>query len=352
MKAEYFASPVELMQKIAIFLLGTIAFQGQSFAQGDSVFQTWLAELRAEAESRNYSRESIDLAFSEINEPLKRIVTNDRNQAEVVETYSDYLSRRVTDWKQTNGKKRMIEHQQLLNDIAAEYKVQPRFIVSIWGMETNFGTFPISEPLFSSLATLAFDPRRAGEFRAQFFSALTILDSGFPPYEKMKSSWAGAMGQSQFMPSSYLQYAVDQDKDGIRDIWGNEADVLASIANYFSSLGWRNDQTWGRAVRLPAGSESNFAGNQNEGLSPPSQCGRYRSLGAWKGLQEWQALGVRRPDGSDLPLRSIPAALVLADSKDDKAYIVYQNFCTIMRYNPAFKYALSIGLMSDLISED
>ena len=121
----------------------------------------------------------------------------------------------------------MIEHRNLLNDIAVEYRVQPRFIVAIWGMETNFGTFPITEPLFSTLATLAYDRRRAEFYRIQFFAALSMLDSGFPPYEKMKSSWAGAMGQSQFIPESYLRYAVDHDKNGVRDIWDSEADVLA-----------------------------------------------------------------------------------------------------------------------------
>jgi membrane-bound lytic murein transglycosylase B len=205
----------------------------------------------------------------------------------------------------------MIEHRKLLNDIAVEYRVQPRFIVAIWGMETNFGTFPITEPLFSTLATLAYDRRRAEFYRTQFFAALSMLDSGFPPYEKMKSSWAGAMGQSQFIPESYLRYAVDQDKNGFRDIWDSEADALASIANYFSSLGWSDDETWGRSVMLPPGVENRLLNNQSVGLSPPDRCERYRSLGVWRDLQEWQALGVRREDGSDLPRRSIPAALIL-----------------------------------------
>lgn len=340
---------VNLFSQQALFLVGIIIFSGQLFAQESEAFQTWLEELRLEAENRDYSRESIDLAFSEIREPVARIVSNDRNQAEVVETFSGYLSRRVTEWKETNGRRLMIEHRELLNDIAVEYRVQPRFIVAIWGIETNFGTFPITEPLFSTLATLAYDRRRAAFYRTQFFAALSILDSGFPPYEKMKSSWAGAMGQSQFIPESYLRYAVDQDKDGFRDIWDSEADALASIANYFSSLGWSDDETWGRSVMLPPGVENGLLNNQSAGLSPPDRCERYRSLGVWRDLQEWQALGVRREDGSDLPRRSIPAALILADPDDNEAYIVYQNFCTIMSYNPAFKYALSIGLLSNLV---
>ena len=349
MKAKKFITPTNLIFKSFLLLLGLVALQERLSAQENRSFQTWLAELRIEAEGRGYSQISIELAFSEIREPVERIVANDRNQAEVVETYTGYISRRVTEWKRINGIRLMIEHQLLLNDIAAEYGVQPRFMVSIWGMETNFGTFPITEPLFSALATLAYDQRRAEFYRTQFFAALSILHSGFPPYEKMKSSWAGAMGQSQFIPESYLRYAVDHDKNGVRDIWDSEADVLASIANYLRSSGWRDDETWGRRVTLPLGGENTLPTSQNAGLSPADQCKQYGSLGVWRDLQEWQALGVRREDGSDLPRRSIPAALVLADPGDDEAYIVYQNFCSIMRYNPAFKYALSIGLLSDLV---
>jgi membrane-bound lytic murein transglycosylase B len=246
----------------------------------------------------------------------------------------------------------MEEHQALLKDVASEYGVQPRFIVSIWGMETNFGTYPITEPLFSSLATLAFDERRADFYRAQFFDALTMLDSGYPPYDKMKSSWAGAMGQSQFIPENYLRYAVDFDGNGKRDIWDTNADVFASIANYFSVYGWNSDETWGHRVTLPTKQEESLIANQSDGIAPDKRCERYRSIGVWRDLQDWQELGVRKADGSDLPSRSIPAALIIADPDDGEGFIVYRNFCTIMRFNPAFKYALSIGLLSDLVDKD
>jgi membrane-bound lytic murein transglycosylase B len=335
--------------KAHLLFLGLVIVSGQSLAQENEPFKIWLNELRLEAESRDYSEESISLAFSEIREPVARIVSNDRNQAEVVESYAEYLGKRVSEWKQTNGLRLMQEHKSLLDDISNKYNVQPRFIVAIWGMETNFGTYPITEPVFSSIATLAYDKRRADFYRAEFFAALTILDSGFPPYGQFKSSWAGAMGQSQFIPSSYLRYAVDQDGDGNRDIWNSEADALASIANYFSSLGWRNDQTWGRKVELPSGFNEELARGNFETIAPGQQCSRYRSLRNWRDLQEWQELGIRQEDGSDLPTRSIPAALILADEGDSEGYLVYQNFCTIMRFNPAFKYALSIGLLSDLV---
>jgi len=333
-----------------IFVL--LAFPIPVYAQDGNEFNLWLNALREEAVNKGFSEESIRLAFSEIKEPVQRIVDNDRNQAEVVQTYADYITARVSEWKEVNGKERMLDHQALLEEIAIKYGIQPRFIVAIWGMETNFGTYPIKEPVFSALATLAYDKRRAEFYRAQFFAALTMLDSGFPTYEKMKSSWAGAMGQSQFIPESYNSYAVDYDKDGKRDIWDSNADVFASIANYFAAGGWHSDETWGRPVRLPTTDERSLFADQSEGLTPDQSCARYQNMGIWRDLQEWQELGIRKADGSDLPTRSIPAALIAADSGDGEGYIIYRNFCTIMSYNPAFKYALSIGLLSDLIELD
>lgn len=313
----------------------------------DADFNNWLGELRQEAADKGISEATLAQAFANITPPVKRVIERDRSQPERVQTYDDYLTARVTDWKKETGSQLMAQHQDVLSEISKRYGVQARFIVGIWGMETNFGTYPIKEPMFNVLATLAFDNRRAAFFRAQFLAGLEILDSGFPGIEKMNSSWAGAMGQSQFIPESYLQYAVDYDEDGRKDIWDTEADVFASIANYFKARNWQDDQTWGRPVLLPKQGEENLVGAQSDGLSPDQYCKRYNSLGIWRDLQDWQALGIRAADGSDLPSRSIPAALVLADKGDDEAYLVYRNFCSIMSYNPAFKYALSIGLLAD-----
>ena len=336
---------------IGLIFFGILAIQAPSYSQEGS-FKGWLDALRDEAESKGFSEESINLAFSEIKGPVQRILANDRNQAEIVQTYAEYLNSRVNNWKRTNGIRLMKKHQSLLHEIGREYGVQPRFIVAIWGMETNFGNVPIKEPVFSTLATLAYDKRRAEFYRAQFFAALKILDSGFPPYEKMKSSWAGAMGQSQFLPDSYLRYAVDYNRDGKRDIWDTEADVFASIANYLSSFGWNDDETWGHRVLWPTNNEEDFLSKHTiEGRSG-QLCEKSSSIGVWKDLQEWQALGVRRMDGTDLPHQSNPAAVLPADPGDGEGFIIYENFCTIMRFNPAFKYALSIGLLSDLIKLD
>ena len=328
-------------------LLALLLVQSAAVAQDKPSFDAWLNELRQEARAKGFKEETLDLAFSEIEEPIPKVVSNDRKQAEFVQTYDGYLSGRVSEWKRRVGREKMAEHRKSLQGIEAAYDIQPRFLVSIWGMETNFGTFPINQPLFNVLATLAYDPRRAKLFRAQFFDALTILESGFPKYEDMKSSMAGAMGQSQFLPENYLRYAVDFDGDGNRDIWNSPADSLASTANYFRSVGWSSDETWGRKVKLPPNLDQDSAADPAEGLTPDPRCQRYRSLGVWRDLQEWQAMGVRQINGADLPKRSIPAALIPADEGDGQGYIVYRNFCTIMRFNPAFKYALSIGLLSD-----
>jgi membrane-bound lytic murein transglycosylase B len=313
----------------------------------DAKFQRWLDDLYQEARARGISEPTLEQAFSEITPPVKRIIKTDRNQAEVVKTYDSYLSARLTDWKFKTGRTLMAKNAKVLNQVAQQYGVQPRFLVAIWGMETNYGTYPIKENIFNVLATLAYDKRRGAYFRAQFLTALDMLDSGFPSYRQLKSSWAGAMGQPQFMPESYQQYAVDFDGDGKRDIWHSNADVFASIANYFSVRGWRDDQTWGRPVQLPPGGEQSLPAPQAAGLNPDADCKRFKSLGVWRDLRDWQKLGVRRADGTDLPDVSIPAALIVADKGDRQGYIVYRNFCTIMSFNPSFKYALSIGLLSD-----
>jgi membrane-bound lytic murein transglycosylase B len=347
---------VEIMKYSVEKLLRTLFLSGAAIAlltswtvaaQDDADFYTWLGELRQEAADNGISEATLMQAFANITPPVKRVIERDRSQPERVQTYDDYLTARVTDWKKETGAKLMTQHRDLLNAISKDYGVQARFIVGIWGMETNFGTYPIEEPLFNVLATLAYDNRRAAFFRAQFLAGLEILESGFPKIENMNSSWAGAMGQSQFIPESYLQYAVDHDQDGKKDIWDTEADVFASIANYFKARNWQDDQTWGRPVLLPEGGEESLVGPQSSGLTPDQYCKRYKSLGIWRDLQDWQALGIRKADGGDLPSRSIPAALVLADKGDSKAYLVYRNFCSIMSYNPAFKYALSIGLLAD-----
>jgi membrane-bound lytic murein transglycosylase B len=237
----------------------------------------------------------------------------------------------------------------MIRRVAADYGVQPRFIVAIIGLESNYGTYPIDEPLFDVVATLAFDGRRGAQFRAQLLAALEIVDKGWATPSEMKSSWAGALGVPQFTPTNVLEIAVDQDRDGHIDLWKIGPDVVASVAHYLQRTGWRADQTWGREVTLPAGGEQTLAAPMAEGATPPDVCRNYESLGAFRGLPQWQALGVRKANGRDLPTRDLPAALVLGDEGDARGWLVYRNFCSLMRYNPAFRYALSVGLLADAL---
>lgn len=314
----------------------------------DPEFVKWLEDFKTEARSKGISEATIESALSNVT-PIVRVITRDRNQPEVKQTYATYLTARVSDWRKRKGAEALVTHSESLKAAAEKFGVQERFVAAIWGVETNYGTVPLSYSVFDAVATLAYDKRRGARFRRELFAALEILDLGLTTLDKLKGSWAGAMGQPQFMPESYLQYAVDMDGDGQRDIWETGPDVHGSIANYLNSFGWRNDQTWGRKVKLPVGQEAELVGKQEEGLSPDRQCASFKSMGVWRDLQDWQAIGVRRLDGTDLPPRSIPAALIVGDEGDGEGYLVYRNFCSIMRYNPSFKYALAVGLLSDAI---
>ncbi len=314
----------------------------------DPAFETWLEAVREEARERGISETTIGQALSDVT-PIVRVIQRDRNQPEVKQTYARYLKSRVSEWRKTRGAQALVDNAPTLAAAAEKYGVQERFIAAIWGVETNYGTVPLTYSVFDAVATLAYDKRRGKRFRRELFAALQILDGGMTTFDKLKGSWAGAMGQPQFMPENYLKYAVDMDEDGERDIWENKADVQGSIANYLRSFGWRSDQTWGRKVRLPDGGEQSLVAAQEEGVQPDRQCRSFKSMGAWRDLQDWQGLGVRRLDGTDLPSRSIPASLIIGDEGDGEGYLVYRNFCSIMRYNPSFKYALSVGLLSDAI---
>lgn len=316
--------------------------------QKDPEFEAWLEAVRVEARDRGISEDTIAAALTDVT-PIVRVIKRDRNQPEVKQTYARYLKARVSDWRKAKGAQAIVDNAESLSAAAQKYGVQERFIAAIWGVETNYGTVPLTYSVFDAVATLAYDKRRGPRFRRELFAALEILDKGMTSFDKLKGSWAGAMGQPQFMPENYLKYAVDMDGDGERDIWENRADVQGSIANYLKSFGWRDDQTWGRKVKLPEGGEASLIAPQEAGVEPDRQCKRFKTMNVWRDLQDWQALGVRRLDGTDLPTRSIPAALIVGDEGDGEGYLVYRNFCSIMRYNPSFKYALSVGLLSDAI---
>jgi membrane-bound lytic murein transglycosylase B len=296
-------------------------------------FDVWLEGVRREAADIGVSSTTIDQALGNLA-PIPRVIELDRRQPEFTLTFEEYLTRVVSDKRVEDGRLLLQRHRALLQRIGREFGVQPRFIVALWGIESNYGSITGGYPVIGALATLAHDGRRAEFFRKELLNALRILDGGHIGLDAMTGSWAGAMGQSQFMPSSFLNFAVDHDGDGRRDIWTTEADVFASIANYLGNSGWRDDLTWGRRVSLPPGFDATLA-----------------SLDLEKTLGEWQGLGVRRADGGDLPAQQAFASLVLPGQNGaGPAYLVYENFRAIMKWNRSTYFATAVGHLSDRIA--
>ncbi|MDA0339427.1 MAG: lytic murein transglycosylase [Proteobacteria bacterium] len=334
---------------VVAFLLfvGSTAYADDSQQTPDNqpAWDVWLEGVRQEALENGIRQETIDVALTGI-QPLKRIVANDRSQAEVVETAETYLSKRVSSARIENGRKFLAQHADLLARVAAQYGVQPRYIVAIWGMETNYGLYKPREDAVTALATLAYDPRRGSYFRKELLAALQILDEGHIDHADMRGSWAGAMGQSQFMPTSFVAYAVDFDGDGKRDIWTNEADIFGSIANYLAARGWRDDHNWGRKILLPEGFN---AASTEIGPSEESGCRALKAHTKRIPLSEWRNRGVRADDGSDLPEGDISASLVRPDGPEGDAYLTYGNFRALLGYNCTNLYALAVGHLAESI---
>ncbi|MEP2653150.1 MAG: lytic murein transglycosylase, partial [Paraglaciecola sp.] len=290
-------------------------FSGNSYAKKS--FELYVQELKQEAVLKGHDPAFVDTAFSTVNY-RKSAVKADKNQPETKITLDTYLATRVPDWKVKQAVQLMAENEQALDIIEKRYGVQKRFIVALWGNESNFGKYMGKHPVLNSLMTLAYDGRREDFFKKQIFAALTIIEQGHIKLEEFVGSWAGAMGQTQFMPSSFLHYAVDFDGDGKKDIWSNKADVFASIANYLKSEGWSNHLTWGRQVKLP----DNFD-KATVGLSPQKM----------KTLGEWGALGVTRHNGEAIPKADVTASLIAPDGIHGRVYLVYENFHTLMKWN-------------------
>ena len=296
---------------------------------------TWLQELRVEALGKGIRKDTFEKAFKGFK-PIARIIELDRRQPEFTLTFSKYLSKVIPNSRVKRGKEKYLENKKLLDKIAKKYGVQPRFIMAFWGVETSFGRHFGGFSVVHSLATLAFDGRRSKFFRGELFRALRILNQGHISHDQMKGSWAGAMGNFQFMPSSFENFAVDYDGDGKRDIWNNKGDAFASAANYLSKSGWKSDQTWGRAIKLPENFDRSLVTKKEK-----------------KPNKEWQKLGVRRIDGGDLPQRNLQASIVIAMNKKTgelgQAFIVYSNYNVTLKWNRSTFFAIAVGLLADRI---
>lgn len=309
----------------ASVLSAWLAFPVQ--AQGTS-FSQWLEGVRQEALGRGLDPAVIEAALSGV-EPIPRIIELDRRQPEFTLTFWKYLEGRVTPGRIQRGRELLVQHRALLEKVQRKYGVQPRFLVAIWGLESNFGDHTGVFPLIGAVATLAHDPRRDKFFRAQLLAALGIMAAKDIPTD-VKSSWAGAMGAFQFIPTTYRDFAVDFDGDGRRDLWGSLPDGFASAANYLSRSGWRGNRTWGREVRLPPDFDLNLA-----------------DMDMQKPLGEWQRLGVRRIDGRDLPRVDIKGSVILPAGFHGPAFMVYQNYRTVLVWNRSLLYAVAVGHLAD-----
>jgi membrane-bound lytic murein transglycosylase B len=305
-------------------------------------FSEFIAKMKEQALAGGVSPATVEAALDGL-EPLEIVVERDRTQAETVLTIDQYLQRRLTRRFVRTAVERAREHRRTLAAISKKYDVPSGVIVAIWGMESNFGGFTGTRPTIQALATLAWDGRRGAFFTGELMHALTILDKGYIDLESMKGSWAGAMGQPQFMPSSYIAHAQDYDGDGRRDIWKTLPDVFASIANYMKAYGWNAGQTWGREVRLPKGGFAPLV--QKVGLRQ-SGCRAAREMTVPLPLARWQSLGVRTATGGALPKVARSASLLNAGSK---SYLVYGNYDSLLGYNCAHAYALAVALLSDRV---
>lgn len=291
-------------------------------------FADWRQAMRSEAIATGIDAALFDRVFAGVT-PDPAVLKADSSQPEFTRPVWEYLDGAVSSSRIGRGRVLLAQHNTMLQRIEQQYGVEAQILVAIWGLESNFGNNIGSHSVIRSLATLAYDGRRQGFWRAQLLAALQILQNGDVPSDRMIGSWAGAMGQTQFMPTTYNQYAVDFDGDGKRDLWNSSADALASAAHYLQASGWQRGQPWGFEVRLP--SDFDYA------LADPDQR---------RSLTEWAELGVRplAPTGAAASAR---ASLQLPAGHQGPAFLLLDNFRSILKYNNSTSYALAIGLLAD-----
>lgn len=326
-------------------IICSVCISTSALANTQEKFDEYVANLKQEAAQKGYDSQLIEDAFATAKFK-KKVISADKSQPEVVETLETYLPKRVPQWKIDRARKLYAENKDVLEQVAKEFGVQARFIVALWGLESNFGKIQGGHNVISSVVTLAFDGRRETMYKNQLWAALDILKAGHITLDKFKGSWAGAMGQTQFMPTSFNAYAVDYDKDGRKDIWTTQADAFASIANYLKQAGWNDDLTWGRQVKLPEGFDKNYV--LKRGTKTRKQWLEYWAKSE-RSLADWQALGVRKMDGTDLPNVDVTAALVMPDDMGGRMYLAYDNYKALMHWNRSYYFATSVGYLSDRI---
>lgn len=287
--------------------------------------------LWPEAERAGVSRQAFEAAFASYS-PIPQVIELTRKQPEFTQTVQQYIDKRVTAAQAAKGQVMRGEWAQTLAGAQQRYGVQPEIVLAIWGMETNFGGFMGGSNTIHALATLTEKGYRADFFRSELVTALRIVSDGHVSPGAMVGSWAGAMGHTQFMPSSFMRYAVDYNGDGRKDIWNSVPDALGSTANYLNSFGWRPGETWGYEIKLPSGFD--FAAARSMGKAP---------------LSQWQAMGIARASGRAFPRPDDMARLYMPAGAAGPAFLLLPNFDVIKRYNNSDSYALAVGHLADRI---
>lgn len=304
-----------------------------AMAMDDAAFASCVKGLQQTARAEGISAAVINNNLAAVRW-VERVIELDRRQPEFTDSFTGYFNRRVTDQRIAQGRALLAEHRALFDSVAAEYGVPAQYLVAFWGLETNFGSYFGKMPILDSLATLACDQRRSQYFTGELMAALRIIDEGSITAERMQGSWAGAMGHVQFMPHVFLRYAVDADGDGRRDLWNSLPDAMHSAANFLRGIGWQRGSRWGREVRLPDNFDYLAAG-----------------LTQRRPLAEWRQLGLLTADGRPLPVvDDMQAALLVPSGHQGPAFLVYDNFDVIMRWNRSEFYALSVGHLADRIN--
>ncbi|MBA3756822.1 MAG: lytic murein transglycosylase [Nitrosomonas sp.] len=316
--------------------LGILVFSSwvsaQTYSDSNQQFNECLSRIGSQAKTEGISDKTVQKVLGNAKHN-QRVIDLDRRQPEFTQTFANYFNTRINDERVQRGRELLTRHRALLNKIQQETGVPAQYLVSFWGLETNYGGHFGDWSVTDSLATLACDPRRSSFFTQELLNAMRIVDAGDISPDRMIGSWAGAMGHMQFMPSTFLRYAKDMDGDGRRDLWGSIPDAMGSAANFLRQLGWITDLNWGQEVRLPPSFDYSLAGRDQM----PSQA-------------EWAKLGVATISGTPLAPTEQKAALLVPAGHQGPAFLVTKNFYIIMRWNRSEFYALSVGHLADRIA--
>lgn len=319
-----------LKRLIATVLIATPLFT--TMAEADAKFESFIQTLWPRVKAAGISRSLFDAAFAGVTEPDAAVLKLASTQPEFTSTTSAYLAKAVTPIRIETGQQMKGSDAALLAAIEKKYGVDRHILLGIWGMESNFGKDKGSMGVMRSLATLLYAGRKKKFAREQLIAAFKILKSGTRSPDNFTGSWAAAMGHTQFIPTSYLAYAVDWTGDGKRDIWGSKEDALASTANYLAKAGWKSDRPWGWEVSLPT--------KFNKALIGRSK---------WRPVSEWVKLGVTPAVGGKFSAPQADAFVMIPQGIDGPAFLVTRNFLSIMDYNFSHSYALAVSHLADRI---